>query len=549
MRLALTFAAVAGLGAASIAPAQSSALPDSTLRAIDRVFEDFRGTDRPGCALGVSRGGTVVLERGYGMANLETSTPITPQSIFHVASVSKQFTAAAIMLLAKEGKLSLDDDIRTHLPEIPDYGHRITIRHMLHHTSGLRDQWSLLNLARGRFEENRITDADVLDIASRQRALNFAPGAEYVYSNTGYTLAALIVRRVSGQSLRDFADARIFAPLGMSRTHFHDDYTMLVPGRTSAYARRGTGWRVSIPNFDTYGATSLYTTVGDLLRWEANFDSLTVGDAAMFAEMEAPARLTNGDSTGYGLGLAVGTYRGARLVGHGGADAGYRSYVGRFPAHGVAIAIACNAATANTGALSQGVADAVLGHVLAKPDSTRGESGITVAESELRRRAGVYIQPTTLQVIELTLRDGKLIGGRTSGPTLVPAGENRFRVGGSEIVFGAEEKAGFVMHPPNGARPMPFERREPVEYSAAALAAYAGEYFSQDLNASYRVVVRDSGLALVTGTNDPVNARPLFADTFQASGNLIQFLRKGSRVIGFEVTNGRMRRVGFEKRS
>jgi CubicO group peptidase (beta-lactamase class C family) len=537
------------LAVPGLAAAQHSALPDSAVQAIDRVFEDFRGTDRPGCALGVSRSGAVVLERGYGMANLETGTPIAPASIFHVASISKQFTAAAIMLLAREGKLSLDDDIRTHVPEIPDYGHRITIRHMLHHTSGLRDQWSLLNVARGRFEENRITDADVLDIASRQRALNFTPGTEYVYSNTGYTLAALIVKRVSGKSLRDFADERMFRPLGMTRTHFHDDYTMLVPGRTSAYAPRGDGWRVSIPNFDTYGATSLYTTVGDLLKWEANFDSLTVGDRAMFTEMETRARLTNGDTTGYGLGLAIGEYRGARTVGHGGADAGYRSYVVRYPQHGVAIAIACNAATANTGALAQGVADAVLGGVLEKRDSAGTPSGITVAESELRRRAGVYIQPTTLQVIEITFRDGRLIGGRTSGPTLVPVGENRFRIGQGEIVFGAGANAGFEMHPPDRGRPVPYERRDPVTPSAAALAAYAGEYFSQELNATYRVVVRDSGIALVTGTNDPMPARPVFADAFQAGGNLVQFARRGSRVTGFEVTNGRMRRVAFERRN
>ena len=542
------FLLVAVAAVPALAGAQP-AIPDSTLRAIDKAFEDYRGTDRPGCALGVSRNGAVVLERGYGMANLETGTPITPASIFHVASISKQFTAAAIMLLAKEGKLSLDDDIRKHVPEIRDYGATITIRHLLHHTSGLRDQWALLNLARGRFEENRITDADVLDIASRQRALNFTPGAEYVYSNTGYTLAALIVRRVSGKSLRDFADERIFRPLGMTNTHFHDDYTMLVPGRTSAYARRGSGWRVSIPNFDTYGATSLYTTVGDLLKWEANFDSLTVGDAAMFREMETPARLTSGDTTGYGLGLSVGEYRGARLVGHGGADAGYRSYVGRYPEHGLAIAIACNASIANTGALAQGVADAMLGGVLEKRDSSAAPQGITVAEAELRRRAGVYIQPTTLQVIEITLRDGRLIGGRTSGPTLVPMGENRFRVGQSEIVFGTENDAGFEMHPASGGRPVPYERREPVTLSPAALAAYAGEYFSEDLNATYRVVARDSAIVLVTGTNEPMLARPVFADAFQAGGNFIQFTRRGSRVTGFEVTNGRMRRVAFEKRN
>jgi CubicO group peptidase (beta-lactamase class C family) len=221
--------------------------------------------------------------------------------------VSKQFTASAIMLLAADGKLSLDDDIRKHLPEIPDYGHPITIRHLLTHTSGLRDQWDLLIMARGgRFEEDRITEADVLEIVARQKGLNFVPGTEYLYSNTGYTLAGTIVRRVSGKSLRAFADERIFRPLGMTNTHFHDDYTMIVPGRAAGYARNPGGWRVSLPNYDTYGATSLFSTVGDLLKWEANFARPMVGTAAIFQQMATSAVLLNGDSTAYGLGLSVG---------------------------------------------------------------------------------------------------------------------------------------------------------------------------------------------------------------------------------------------------
>jgi len=198
----------------ALASAQSVITPtDSVGRAVDRVFDAWRDTEGPGCAVGVSRNGRVAYERGYGMANLETATPIRPSSIFHVASVSKQFTAAAIMLLAGDGKLSVDDDIRKYLPEIPDYGTRITIRHLLTHTSGLRDQWALIGLARGRFEEDRITEADVMDIVPRQTALNFKPGAEYLYSNTGFTLLAVIVKRVSGESLKDFADRRIFKPL------------------------------------------------------------------------------------------------------------------------------------------------------------------------------------------------------------------------------------------------------------------------------------------------------------------------------------------------
>ena len=214
------------------APAQQS-LPDSTRIAINRVFATWSASNSPGCAVGVARNGEPLFQNGYGMANLEHDVPITPASIFHVASISKQFTAMAIILLAAEGKLSLDDSVRKYLPELPDYGHPITIRHLLTHTSGLRDQWELLAMARGRFEENRITEADVLEIVTRQKALNFVPGSEYVYSNTGFTLLGTIVRRVSGKSLRAYADERIFQPLGMRDTHFHDDYTMVVRGRAA----------------------------------------------------------------------------------------------------------------------------------------------------------------------------------------------------------------------------------------------------------------------------------------------------------------------------
>src|SRR3954452_23486730 len=221
MRRYALLAVIAAATAAATACAQATPSANSTTAAIDRVFKDWQSKDGPGCAVGVSRDGRILYQHGYGMANLETGTAIGPASIFHVASVSKQFTATAIMLRAEDGKLSVDDNIRKYLPEIPDYGTPITIRHLLTHTSGLRDQWALIGLARGRFEENRITEADVMDIVPRQKALNFKPGSEYLYSNTGFTLLAVIVKRVSGESLKDFAARRIFKPLGMTNTHFH----------------------------------------------------------------------------------------------------------------------------------------------------------------------------------------------------------------------------------------------------------------------------------------------------------------------------------------
>jgi CubicO group peptidase (beta-lactamase class C family) len=545
--VAAAFAVPAGVVAQGIAPAGPA---DTTSRVVDRVFTAWRDTDGPGCALSVALKGRVVYERGYGMANLETSTPIRPGSIFHVASVSKQFTAMAIMLLARDGKLSVDDDIRKYLPEIPDYGTPIAIRHLLTHTSGLRDQWDLIGLSRGRFAEDRITEADVMDIVPRQKALNFTPGAEYLYSNTGFTLLGVIVKRVSGQSLRAFADERIFKPLGMASTHFHDDYTMLVPGRTSAYERRADGWHVGIPNFDVYGATSLFTTTGDLLKWEANFEHPVVGDRALFAQMETQARLTNGDTTGYGFGLAINRYRGARVVEHNGADAGYRSYVGRFPDHGLAIAIACNASTANTTALARGVADAYIGGALAPVAAlTAALPPATLPPGTLERRAGAYIQPTTMQVMELSVRDGNLILGRVTGPTLVPLAENRFQVTGqgTTLVFADGEHAAFELRQPAGGRPLKYEWHAPAVASALALAPYAGDYFSAELNARYRVTASDSSIALRTGTSPPLMARLVFSDTFLGGGNTIQFVRRRGQVAGFEITTGRTRRVTFER--
>ncbi|HEV8454815.1 MAG TPA: serine hydrolase domain-containing protein, partial [Gemmatimonadales bacterium] len=423
--------AVAVLQAPAAAPAPQG-LPDSTRVAINRVFATWSATNSPGCAAGVARNGATLFQNGYGMSNLEHDIPITPASIFHVASVSKQFTAMAITLLAADGRLSLGDDIRKYLPEIPDYGHVITIRHLLNHTSGLRDQWDLLIMARGRFEENRITEADVLEIVSRQKALNFVPGSEYLYSNTGFTLLGTIVRRVSGKSLRAFADERIFRPLGMQDTHFHDDYTMIVKGRAAGYARIASGWRVSLPNYDTYGATSLFTTVGDLLKWEANFNRPVVGTEPMLREMMTSATLTNGDSTAYGLGISTEIYRGTRLVGHSGGDAGYRTYAGLVPEHGLALVVLCNASTANPGALARGVIDVLVGDKLAAvAPPVRATMSLTAPQ--LAPFAGVYANPVTGAPQVVTLRKDTLTLGRGTGPPLMPMSPTRFRVMGQPV--------------------------------------------------------------------------------------------------------------------
>ena len=350
------------LGLAIDSSGQSPArITADTAQRIDAVFAAYDNTRSPGCALGVSQNGTLVYSRGYGMSTLEYDVAIAPDSIFHVASISKQFTAFSIALLASEGKLGLDEEVRRYVPELPEYGQRITVRHLMTHTSGLRDQWSLLRLAGWR-PDDLITEEDVLKVVARQKSLNFTPGAEYLYSNTGFTLLGTIVKRVSGQSLREFAEARIFGPLGMRDTHFHDDHTMIVRRRTSVYQLRdGGGWQISIPVFDTIGATSLFTTVSDLLKWEQNFETALVGGRAVLDEMQTPGRLNDGKAIDYGLGLVAGSYRGARTVGHAGSDAGYRADVVRFPDQRLAIAALCNLGTIRPGVLTRKVAEIVLG--------------------------------------------------------------------------------------------------------------------------------------------------------------------------------------------
>jgi CubicO group peptidase (beta-lactamase class C family) len=533
--------------------AQRGPVSDTTSRVVDRVFEAYRGTDSPGCALGVSRNGRGVYERGYGMANLETGTPITPASIFHVASVSKQFTAMSIMLLARDGKLSIDDDIRKYLPEMPSYGTTITIKHLLTHTSGLRDQWELISLARGRFEEDRITEADVMDIVPRQTGLNFTPGTEYLYSNTGFTLLGVIVKRVSGKSLRAFADERIFKPLGMTNTHFHDDYTMLVPGRTSAYVMRDGSWHVSIPNYDTYGATSLFTTVGDLLKWEANLDSPTVGDRTLIARMETPTPLTSGDTSNYGFGLVADRYRGARAINHSGGDAGYRTFVERFPDLGLATVVLCNSGSSNPALLARRVADAYLGSALApvQADVTPQSAApaITLSPEKLRARAGAYLEPRTMSVNGLSFRDGKLMLGFQGNQALVPISEDRMAVPGQPTIVVFNDAASTLDLVPPAGRPRRMERHAPVTATPQLMASYAGDYISDELGGAIkRVVATDSTLTLNTGTSSAITLRPVFADTFLGGGYTVQFTRARGQVTGFDVTNARMRHVKFVRR-
>jgi CubicO group peptidase (beta-lactamase class C family) len=532
------------------APAYAAAQP---IAAIDSLFDRWRGTDRPGCAVGVSRRGRVFFERGYGMADIESGAPMTPNTVVHAASLAKQVTALSVLLLAREGKLSLDDDVRRYVPELPQYEKTITVRHLLTHTSGLRDFFELLILARGRFEEDRVTDADAIAMVGRQRALNFPPGSEYLYSNTGYLLAARVVSRVSGQPFPAFVADRILAPLGMTRTRLRDDVAMLIPGRALGYAPRGSGWRTSVSNFDVVGSTNLETTVGDLLRLADNLAHPVVGDSTLVRQMRTAALLATGDTTAYGLGLSLARDRGRTVVEHEGRDPGFRAYLGWYPDDSLAVALLCNAAALDPVGLGHDVAGRVLGPAPAAPPAAPPAASTSTTPSDPRAAlawAGVYLEPTTRQVAELTVRDGVLYTDRTGGARVEAIDARRARLVGPplELEFEPGRPLTYVVRwliPNRRADRFVWQAPAAPALDRAALAEYAGAYTSRELDATYRVEVSDSTLTLRTGAAPPLVARPVFRDGFVNGQYTIQFVRRGARVTGFEISHPRARGVAF----
>lgn len=492
---------------------------DDLFQQIDAIFSAYDSTHSPGCTLAIAQAGKIVYERGYGMANFDYDIPIRPDSVFHVASVSKQFAAFAIHLLASEGTISLDDDIRKYLPEMPEYEHTVTVRHLVHHTSGLRDQWDVLMMAGWEYEGDVISNRHVLNIAQRQRGLNFKPGDEHLYSNAGYTLMALIVERSSGKSFRQFTHERVFQPLGMTRTHFHDDHNEIVPQRATGYdARKEGGYRISIPSFDTVGATSLFTTAQDLTLWAANYLHRKVGSAAI-ETMLAPYALNSGQEMKYRGGIVVDDYRGARRLQHSGGDAGYRSHFCVFPEHDLSIIILSNFSHVTPGALVEKVADLMLKDVL-KPAETSGTEVHELTADQLKEYAGTYAQQQTREVREITLKDNQLVlGGYLP---LTPRSADRFQVGEFPlfIVFKRDsggQITGHATEPTEQAHPY-FAKVVTPSLDAEALVVYAGRYASDELATFYDVVLENDKLVLRHLRHVDASLTPTYEDAFKAAG-------------------------------
>ncbi len=419
---------VAAVALAQVASAGSASGQATDLAALaDKTFAAYDSPSSPGCAVGIDRAGEPRFTRAYGSANLEFDIPITPATIFEAGSVSKQFTAAATVLLALDGKLRLEDDVRKYVPELPRYDRTITIRHLLNHTSGLRDWGEIVDLEGWPRGTRAFTQEDVLHVIQRQRVLNYPVGDRYAYTNSGYNLLAIIVTRVSGMSFPDFVHDRIFAPLGMAHSGWRDDYTRIVKGRAQAYSKGADGWRLDMPFEKLYGNSSLLSTVSDLLTWTAMLDHPTPPWRALAESLHVRGVLTNGDTSVYAMGLVLGTYRGLHTVEHNGATAGYRSQLVSYPGKGLVMAVLCNVGGVDPRTETRAMTDVLLAGDLAArsvPNPPRkAPPSWTPSARDLADAAGEYYSPDVLSTVELSVQNGGLVlfrGPATTAP-LKPA--------------------------------------------------------------------------------------------------------------------------------
>ncbi|MBI4473402.1 MAG: serine hydrolase [Acidobacteria bacterium] len=506
---------------------------------VDKIFEKWTAPGMPGCSVGVSVAGKPVLAKAYGLADLEHDVRNAADTIFEAGSVSKQFTAAGVLLLAREGKLSLDDPVRKYIPELPDYGVPVTIRHMLHHISGLRDWGSVAGIM-GWPRTSRVhTHAHVLEIVSKQKSLNFPAGSRYSYSNTGYNLSAILVSRVSGMPFAEFTKKRIFEPLGMTRTSWRDDHTRIVKGRAIAYSEERDGFSINMPFENVHGNGGLLTTVGDLLKWNENFVNPKVGDAAFVAQQQQPGKFNDDRAGGYAFGLQVGNYKGVREVAHSGSTAGYRAHLARYPDQHVSVAVLCNGSSGQATQYTHAVADLYLAGYIKEPVPPAPRHPLTA--TEVSSASGLYRDKFTGQPLNITSRDGSL---RVGNATLVPMSATSFVTANGqrwEISSGAAkmtDQYGSVQD---------YERVSAAKPTLSDLQQYVGTYVSDDAETVLTVAVEGQNLVVKRRPDTTIRLTPIYPDAFSGLGTVIFRRDASGRPAEFSIVQDRVWNMPFRR--
>ena len=531
---------------ALLSSATSGQVPDKAkvVAGADRAWEKVTKAyvaPGPGCAAAVSLSGEVVFEKAFGLADLEHNVPNTAQTIFESGSVAKQFTAAALVLLQDDGKLNLDDPVKKYIPELPDYGSPLTIRHLLNHTSGLRDWGAVLGLTGAGRGERVISQDLALDVITHQRALDFKPGAEYSYSNSGYNLAAIIVERVSKQKFPAFVEECLFKPFGMKYSSWRDDYQRIVPGRAQGYSRQGNGpWRLNMPFMNVYGNGGMLTTVGDWMKWNAMLDSQPLRSPLVSA-LETRGVLNDGRKIAYALGLTVATYKGMKDVSHGGATAGYQTFLTRYPDNKVSIGVMCNGTSPSAGGIAENITDEIFGPY---PEISKTEPP-KVSEDELKKFVGIWRNEKTHSPSRFVFENGV---SRWSGARLTPMGGGQFTAGENQLKFtldkdGNPMSAQTVDSDGEVRRFVPEREWKPTPDD---FASFKGDWFSEEAGATVTFAVEGEKAFIKQRPVTSLALQPLYKDHFGVQGYVIWFTRdKNGKVDGMHVGTSRMRDMPF----
>jgi CubicO group peptidase (beta-lactamase class C family) len=537
----------------------AQSIPDSLIRKINKLFRQWDNTNSPGCAVGIVRNDSLIFAKGYGMANLEYSIDNTPATIFHMASISKQFTAYSIILLASQGKLKLDDDIRMYLPWFSKVKEKVTIRNLLNHTSGIRDQWQLLAISGTRLDDV-ITQEHIIKILSNQKDLNFEPGLKHSYSNSGFTMLAEIVRQVTGKSLRQYTDSVIFKPLGMQHTHFHDDYTEIVKNRSYSYERKDSShFANSILTYSNAGATSLFTNIEDMSKWIMNFYNHKIGDQKDIDQLTQKAKLNDGTEISYASGIVSDSYKGWKQYSHGGSDAGYRTFITVFPDLKMGFMVFSNLNDFDPGGKAYEMADLFIRDTTKQVKETKSEKRDTAEailkdKSSLQKYLGDYISEDGL-ALKLDIIHDKLfyhIGNESQ--LLVKESNNTY-----SMFYAPDVKFKFNISLKDtiadvSTKNEKFHLKKYVKNSLPddiSLKKYTGVYYCPELDCRYSIVLKDHTLFLTN--NKYSDTRLSLAGTdnllnnFWWMNHLLVTRNNAHQITGFEVNSGRIMHLRFNK--
>jgi CubicO group peptidase (beta-lactamase class C family) len=513
-----------------------------TIASIEKLFARYKASS-PGSQLAISRNGQVIYSSAWGMADLEHNIPLTKESIIEAGSVSKQFTAAAILLLEQQGKLSLDDDVRKYVPEVPDYGKKITLRQMMQHTSGLKDWGSIADIAGWPRSTKTYNNDDALYIISKQKTLNNIPGDEYLYSNSNYNLFAIIVERVSGSSLARFTRINIFESAGMKHTEWRSNFKKVVPNRAIAYSKSTDAYFTDMPNEYVYGNGGLLTTAEDLLIWNNYYLNGKLGNPSLLSKQLATTPLNNGVMNPYAAGLRVDSVRGWRLINHSGATAGYRANLQHFPDLGLSVAWLSNTSEFDRDPDITNAVSMLFVKDITASNRRNDPTLVTVPVQKLNSYEGWYRNPNTGMSVKLFIKDGKL--GNSRGGNLIPVTENTFILGQNRVEIQPGNKKLLFISPFGTAS---FMAVDSAKLDATTMTEYTGEYYSEEAEVTCYLLIKDGNLVILRKPKSEMTLTPAYKDGFYFPPGDIHFERdKNNKIVSMRVFTGRARNVEFKK--